>query len=450
MTDTPNHDDILSLDAAIDDLLAEASSIATDPREPMPEPALEAEPVAVDASVAATSASHATDEVITGASVAKAGEGDGPESAPLDAALASSLDHLLKQANELQASVAEVAPPIDPEPPPPPGGAEQPARAPSAMARGRESPAPTTPDRPAEASSLQSLDAELAALTDDLLAGEVESGSIEPVAPSIVAAAQAQGGHAPATGPHQAPAATPAPVAPEPPRRRIAIKLPNVKFGPILLKLGAPMLNALRALLSIVAMPLRGKRTLQQSVGWLAAYTLFLAGGLWIYLVAFHTPPSPTASTSPSALLGGHGDGDEAGAPSEHGDSSHGAADHATEGHGPTGHDDGAGQTGPDAHEGGHGEAEAPHGAPGAHGQESGEAGHAAEGGHEEAGAHGPAKDAHGGARELTVVNGYAMSKSASAKAGATKPDAHGAAKKDAGHGAKKDAGPGAKKSGGH
>lgn len=172
-----------------------------------------------------------------------------------------------------------------------------------------------------------------------------------------------------------------------------------------------------RIALGLVSAPLAGKRSLQQSIGWLAAYTLFVAAGLWVYLIAFHTPQGPQATSAPSSLHGGaHADDPhEKGTHTDDHDSDHdkkdagkpkssGASDHKpkSDGHGSPKADSG-------------------HGAKDAHG----------------------AKDSHGAPTQTTrVVNGYAVSKHA--PAGAAKKDAGGT--KDS-HGAKKDE---KKKSGGH
>ncbi|MBX3362952.1 MAG: hypothetical protein KF705_16135 [Phycisphaeraceae bacterium] len=180
-----------------------------------------------------------------------------------------------------------------------------------------------------------------------------------------------------------------------------------------------------RIALGLVSAPLAGKRSLQQSIGWLAAYTLFVAAGLWVYLIAFHTPQGPQATSAPSSLHGG-AHADDAHAKDTHADDhdsdhdkkdggkpkSSGASDHGTK-------SDGHGSPKADS---GHGAKDA-HGAKDSHGAKKG--------------------DSHGAPTQTTrVVNGYAVSKHA--PAGAAKKDAGGA--KDS-HGAKKDE---KKKSGGH
>lgn len=459
MTDTPGQDDALSLDSVIDDLLEQASSIATETETP---------------SAPETGGPSASLDAESSAPVVGGQADDG--TAHLDESLAASLDDLLKQAGDLQASVSAAAPPVESELAPPPGGAialepVTEAAGPGAVdasadpvleAPGREAgelsepagaePTPSAEAAPVAASadnattppsvqseSLASLDAELAALTDDLLAGEVEESTIEtPVAAAAVPVSVPVVPHGAASAPTVGGDAPVASVAVETPAPRVRTPRPNplIKLKPIARKGGAAMLGVIRAALGVVATPLTGNRSLQQSVGWLATYTLFLAGGLWIYLLVFHAPPMPHATQSPSVL---QGDGAHGG----HGDSSH-----EEDGHGTGTHDDAHGGEHGDGGDASHGASHDgdDHGAAPAHGSDAHGASDAGGGGHG-GGAGGHGSDGHGSvAHDLKVVNGYALSKAAAAKAGGGKADAHGSG----GHGAKKDAGHGAKKDSGH
>lgn len=113
---------------------------------------------------------------------------------------------------------------------------------------------------------------------------------------------------------------------------------------------------ALQAL-SVLSFPLRNKpRVVRDTVGWLAAWTLFLSGGLWIYVAFFHEPAGPVATAPALDFIGAEGkqprshSGDdhgsaqatadaeghsEAGTAEEHGAA---AEKHEAEGSGPGGH----------------------------------------------------------------------------------------------------------------
>lgn len=440
MTDTPGNQDLLSLDEAIDDLLSQATPSADAPSETS---GSATESHLAPASDVAPPPDHGDTPHPSGADASTTAD------APIEDALASSLDQLLKQANELQASVAEVAPRVESAVPPPPTASADTGVRHAADERTGEpdppAPSATTPasgvhesSRETDTTTLQSLDAELAALTDDLLAGEIESGAPEPdpaSAPSADPAPRAE-----ETAPSATPAAAPSPFVPasahQPATARAespSSSATNAQAAPssgaikrlLAGALGAaarPVTKVTGALLAILGAPLKGKRTLQQSIGWLASYTLFLAGGLWIYLLAFHSPEKPHAVGAPSSL---HGDDHHA---DPHNTDPHGTDAHGAESHGEPKPGGGASHDKSDKNTA-HGEADAGHGSAG--GAKSGAA-H----GSDDAHAAGPAR----------VVNGFAISKAAAAKKDGAKPGA----KKDDGHGAKKDDGHGAKKSGGH
>lgn len=433
MTDTPNHDDAGSLDSVLDELLANAareSATAVDApsaRGSAPDAAaadgrgLDPEAFQPDSTGHADAPVAAELSEVDGEIEAPAAESsDNTSSASLGESLEASLDGLLKQAQDLHDTVAEVAPErldeIAPPPMVPDVRADAPASEPKAeeIAEGSEQDSGT---------SIQSLDAELAALTDDLLAGEIEAPPTEtpPIAPvepkaiesgpepvQVTAAAAVAASVQAVTSVVEGVPATVKPAGPSLASR----VLPVLKRG------ASAASEPARIALGLVSAPLIGKRSLQQSIGWLAAYTVFLATALWIYLMAFHSPTGPVATSVPSALHGdGHGgghddapDGDGHDGASEDG---HGAGDHASD-------SPGAGDHGSESKQGaksggsGHGEpksASSGHDAPKSDGHGAKAEGHAA------------------GAHEIRVVNGYAVSKNAPAKAGAKPPakDAHGA-----------------------
>ncbi|MCW5769320.1 MAG: hypothetical protein KIT19_11610 [Phycisphaeraceae bacterium] len=447
MSDTPSQGDPISLDSVIDELLESAAHDQT-ATTAQPE-----EPDVVSAPQDQTPDPHGPD-------LAAATHHSELIQDPLNESLAKSLDVLLKEAEALQATVSEVAPelPTDLAPPPAPppepssqipqvGPASETAPAaplPSAepLAEAEEvvtpaAPGGEPPEAPAiaeraesDAGTIQSLDAELAALTDDLLAGdfeaparpeseqapetphaqEAESSHPAAHAASVVAASAAVAAAArePASQSPAHPSASDQPVTPA------GIALLSRVIA--LLKRGAiGASEPARIALGLVSAPLAGKRSLQQSIGWLGAYTLFVAAGLWIYLIAFHTPQGPQATSAPSSLQGGSHTDDH--------DSDHDKKDDGT--HKPSGTSD-------------HGTKSDAHASPKA------DSGHGAKDAHGAKDSHGAKKgDSHGAPTQTTrVVNGYAVSKHA--PAGAAKKDAGGA--KDS-HGAKKDD---KKKSGGH
>lgn len=453
MTDTPNHDDAVSLDSVIDGLLADAARESAsavdapsvpdsgrdggtpddqnlDPAGGLPDASADAD--AMEAALADSHAAPATAELseVDGEIEEPAAQPSDNRSADsLGESLEASLDGLLKQAQELHDTVAEVAPQRADDVAPPPMVPDVRADAPAAEPKAEE--LAETSERVSDA-SIQSLDAELAALTDDLLAGEIETPPTEapPIAPVESKAREIGLEPAPAIGEGAVVAsasivsrgAEGVPVTAKPSSPSVAARvLPVLKRG------AAAASEPARIALGLVSSPLIGKRSLQQSIGWLAVYTAFLASALWIYLVAFHTPQGPVATSVPSSL---HGDGHGGGHDEAHGGDGHDGA--SADGHGaedPTSDGGGAGD----------------HGAESKQGAKSGGSGHGepkpASSGHDapKSDGHGAKADAHGEASHAyRVVNGYAVSKNAPAKAGA-KPPA-----KDA-HGAKKEA-----KSGGH
>lgn len=434
MSDTPSQGEPISLDSVIDELLESAAQGQT---------ATTDEP-------AETTATSATEEGLAdphGQDLTAATHQSELIQDPLNESLAKSLDVLLKEAEALQATVSEVAPELPTELAPPPAPPPEPSRqipqvlhasdaapavpAPSAapVEEAEDGVTPTDsgtepPEAPAtaepadsDAGTIQSLDAELAALTDDLLAGDFEAPAPpepeqapetphvqEPGAPHpaahaapVVAATAAVTGPArePTSQSHAEPPASDQTVASAgiaPSSRAIAL----LKRGAI----GAS--EPARIALGLVSAPLAGKRSLQQSIGWLAAYTLFVAAGLWVYLIAFHTPQGPQATSVPSSLHGG-----------AHADDPHEKGTHADD------HDKNDAGKHKSSGASDHGTKSDGHGSP-------------------------KADSGHGAPTQTTrVVNGYAVSKHA--PAGAAKKDAGGT--KDS-HGAKKDEKK--KSSGGH
>lgn len=431
MTDTPNHDDAVSLDSVLDGLLADAareSGTTLEAAERADGPAIQAastddqtsEPEPMEPEEPGPFVSRKLEEEIEALATEPSKEwipGDSgpgnsvPEDSvdePLGESLEASLDGLLKQAQELHDTVSEVAPERVEEIALPPSAIEPEEPEPAAVTE-REAAEQAAVQASGSENSIQSLDAELAALTDDLLAGEIEAPQTEArsaaradhaAAVSTPALAVNGAPQAPLTNEasHAAVAATvnvSAPALTKPSGPSLAARLLPV------LKRGAGVVSEpARIALGLMSLPILGKRSLQQSIGWLAAYTVFLATALWIYLMAFHSPQGPVSTSVPSSL---HGDG--------HG----GHGDEHDAGQGEDGHGSSGG--------GGHG------------GGKSESSGHEAS----KSDGHGAKSDAHGAAgHENRVVNGYAVSKNAPAKAGAKAPA------KD-GHGAKKEA-----KSGGH
>lgn len=431
MDPSPRHDGEISLDSVIDELLADAA-LATD---------------------GATSESEVTPsghDIPAGESTETEGDSrsvspepeveasaQGSEAAPINESLSESLDSLLKEAQELQSTISEVAPVREPDVPPVPGmgaGTEREVPPPP-MASRPESQNRSLPEQEtgevSSASTIQSLDAELAALTDDLLAGEIEAPAeavVQDAAPPTpemsgrtpeVSAARAADPRAPdaavaAVGVDPQ-ASTPSPATPE-----TRGPSPAARLLSLLGRGAAAASEPARIALGLISKPIVGKRSLQQSIGWLASYTLFLASALWIYLIAFHTPQGPVATNIPSGLHGGtsHGEHDDGHATDEHGEA-HGSGtggDHGVE-HGTEPAASGASHGAPkEAHEptgsGSHGSKAEPKSAGGGHGG--------------------------AGAAEMRVVNGYAISKHAPAKGGAAKAgaakDGHGEKKSSGGH----------------
>lgn len=355
----------------------------------------------------------------------------------LNEALANSLDALLKQAAELQAVASEAGTPPASEPVAEPVAeanvpvepTREEANEPEARVEADAAPAAepasekTSEERATHADSIQSLDAELAALTDDLLAGEVEAPAPAEAAPAAVAAAASE--TASASGTQDGPLASAAEVRTD----RASVR--DVVASPLLSRPLRAAEGVAVAALGAIAGPLRGNRTLQHSVGWLAAYTLFLASGLWIYLMVFHSPPVPQAHGVAPGLRGGeahgathdgHGDG-------EHG--AHGVGDGSHDDHGSHGAEKKPGAKDTHGASADHGNvAKAGHKS-GHGGASAGKADHGAKGGHE--------------ATPLKVINGYAISRTASTKSEKS-GGGHGDAK-SGGHGAKDK---GAAKGGGH
>ncbi len=446
MSNTPEHDGEISLDSVIDELLADAA-LASDAPAPMG-----SSDTTTRSPGSESSGHHETEaaRTITGVDPALDAPGQARESDAISESLADSLDSLLKEAQELHATVSEVAPVREPEIPPAPGaGIELDAKVPpppmaaSPEADGEpESASDREPTGADDASSIQSLDAELAALTDDLLAGEIEAPIAAESAPVSQAStgetagksgderAASSGGHRPGDTDIRADASStkiaesnPATLEPSGPSifvQAIALARRAAKSAS----------EPARIALGLVSMPIVGKRSLQQSIGWLAAYTFFLASTLWIYLAAFHTPQGPVATGVPSGLHGG-----------EHGaeiDSAHGdghADPHATDPHGES-HESGARAGNDAAHGSNPGASGGSHDAPKAAHEPPDMGGHGAKPDAKSAGAgHGAS-----GGEATRVVNGYAISKHAPAKGGAAKGGAAKAGAKDA-HGAKKPSG---------
>lgn len=431
MDPSPGHDGEISLDSVIDELLADAA-LATGGATSESEAAPSGHDVPAGESVE-TEAERRSDGPETEAE----GSAQGADAAPINESLAESLDSLLKEAQELQSTVSAVAPVREPDVPPVPGmgvRADQEVPPPP-MASPHESSDRPSPEQEAHpesnASTIQSLDAELAALTDDLLAGEIEAPA-EPVpqdapAPKLEPSGRPQEASASRAADTRTPEPSVAAIGADPQASTPIATIPKTR-GPspaarLLSLLGRGAAGAsepARIALGLVSMPIVGKRSLQQSVGWLASYTLFLAGALWIYLIAFHTPQGPVATNVPSGLHGGagHGAHDDGHATDEHSDSHKDgtSGDHGVE-HGAE----------TEASGGSHGapkETHAPSGS-GSHGSkaESKSAG----------GGHGG-----GATAEIRVVNGYAISKHAPAKGGAAKAgapkDGHGEKKSSGGH----------------
>lgn len=179
---------------------------------------------------------------------------------------------------------------------------------------------------------IQSLDSDLAALTDNLLSEEVPAADAPPAAPLVEEAPE------PAPEPvAQAPAAaeSPAPVEakpepkpearsePKPEPRQTTVQpaepKPVVKPAPkparteparpaakeliaaAVQKAASPV--ALQVMAGISA-PLAGRsRAVKDTVGWLALWTAFLAVTLWTYILFFHKPQVPPASGTPIGLV---------------------------------------------------------------------------------------------------------------------------------------------------
>ena len=187
---------------------------------------------------------------------------------------------------------------------------------------------------------LSQLDDDLASLSDGLVAEQ--SLAAEPAAPP------------------PRPASTPAPVAAPAASRGTQDRTPTPQPAPATPSQGAvtvpppanseqglpPVRDAARAIasaispvalqaLSVLSFPLRNKpRVVRDTVGWLAAWTLFLSGGLWIYVAFFHEPAGPVATAPALDFIGAEGK-----QPRSHSGDDHGSA-HATadaEGHGESG-----------------------------------------------------------------------------------------------------------------
>lgn len=282
------------------------------------------------------------------------------------------------------------------------------------------------------------LDADLAQLTEELLRGEPMSGggaeaeaapaeeakestagdSAEPVAADAPVGEPAPREEAaPAAAPSEEErelqaeldraASKPEPAAPPAPMVAAAAAAASVAAAaaaqPVAAApkgpgLGARVGNAALGVLAPMSAPLANKPAVRDSIGWVAACTVFSAGTLWAYALVLRKPPAPAGAAAPIVIDDGH---------AAHGAGGHGA--HAEESHA------GGGE----------------HGVAGEH---AGAAGHAVHGA--------SAAGGHGDAAKIT----YARRSDAGGGKDAKKDSGHGSS---GGHG-KKDAKKDAKKSGGH
>ncbi len=189
-------------------------------------------------------------------------------------------------------------------------------------------PAPETPKK------IEALDAQIANLADDLIAGEfadeqnVLQGQVgEPPAkeapppplgaeqPTAKPAEPAPKVEAPAT--LVAPAAKPAAVAPAPaapttpPAPNVARKAAT-SAAKVAAQHGAKAAGRLKPLgvklLELISLPLKDKpKYTRDLVGWLALWTLFVSVSLWAYVLFFRSAKPPTAAQPVAAAESEHG-----------------------------------------------------------------------------------------------------------------------------------------------
>lgn len=200
----------------------------------------------------------------------------------------------------------------------------------------QDTPAPTPAPAPA-ADKIETLDAQIANIADDLIAGDFadEQGSLkgqvaapplvvetpkvaeavpppapEPVAvaaaaPPVIAPAQ------PVTTPQAAPrtAAPPPAAAPSSAERRKPVNSAAKVAATHGAKAAATLRPVGLGMLALVAGPIRDRpKVFRDMVGWVAVVTIFNAGCLWMYVLFFRSatppPPKPAVATAHDA---GHG-----------------------------------------------------------------------------------------------------------------------------------------------
>ncbi|MBM4109407.1 MAG: hypothetical protein FJ255_11475 [Phycisphaerae bacterium] len=151
-------------------------------------------------------------------------------------------------------------------------------------------------DAPGE--SVEAIDSELAALTETLLADPKASAPV-PIAP-VTSGASPQ--------PAPAPAATPVPVAPAPARpaaapspvQAVAPPVPTPVAGATaparLTHAGGRVVRALAPLGVVLGRPLASRpKSIRDSAGWLALWTLSCGTFVWVYSLFLHSPQAPEA-----------------------------------------------------------------------------------------------------------------------------------------------------------
>lgn len=158
---------------------------------------------------------------------------------------------------------------------------------------------------------LSDLDADLASLTDNLAAAAHTASAPPPqtkqstsaptpqLSTPTNAAPSSPAGSSPAPRP-AAPAAAPSVSEPQdgglPPAREAMT---------LVLSAASPV--ALRAM-GVLSRPLMNKpRITRDTVGWLAVWTLFLSGALWVYVLFFHEPAGPVATAPAMEFVGPEG-----------------------------------------------------------------------------------------------------------------------------------------------
>lgn len=263
----------MALDAQLDALLAEMGSTpeatAEDPKTP------EA-PIAEPADVVAAPVESASDAA--------------------EAAVASieqQVESLVDQFVDASNANAE---PVDPAPIP----AEEPApmlRVPEVKGRAETSKVPAQPQAVPE--TISALDEQLANLTDELLTSPVAAAPASSV-PQVV---EPQAAVAPAPVEAAVPVAEPTrPVAmpKEPATKPLEVPAPVVAEP-------ADVVVRPSKVAAILAKPLQGKpRMVRDTVGWLGLNSIFLAGVVWTYHLAFQRPEPIHAQRAPAGLVGVH------------------------------------------------------------------------------------------------------------------------------------------------